>query len=333
MDRNIQKSTLQVPLGVGSVITSLGLGQIKPFPAMVVLTLNYRSNWDEGRTWWTSDRILSDNIGMSHRYVRDALKQLLGTWVFRVKQGEKGSIYQLTHHLREPNDIPTDKYGNPLKFAVPRGEDAPFEKMFRGEILWKGCLIWLLLKAKSDFKTGITQPVTMEIVSSWSSFSKQTVCEMIKELENNELLQRLSRPHERSVFQLYPKPAPKSPVYRPKRRKKKRTSHMDMRCDEHYCYSFNEKYRMDLRTTEIHIRERHGRGRWKPLKDKDRHNMPKAIIKDFDNMVDEIYKIRKNLEKSLIPDGSDTAQASSDNTHRSLNNAQTQFSSDHQPRL
>ena len=46
-------TTLQVPIGSGSIISDLRLRRVKPLAAMTALTLNYRSNWDAGRTWWT----------------------------------------------------------------------------------------------------------------------------------------------------------------------------------------------------------------------------------------------------------------------------------------
>lgn len=334
MNHKIQISTLQVPSGPGSIISSLGLRQVKPLAAMTALTLNYRSNWDEGRTWWTSDRKLADLMGASHRYTRDALKELLGSWVTRVKQGVKGSIYQLTHHLREPQDVPTDKHGNPLKFAIPRGKDGPFEKMFAGEISWKACLIWILLKVHSDFQTGKTHPITMDSLALWSRFGKDTVCEAISELEKAGLLERLSKPHEKSVFQLYPKPPEKRPVSRPpKKKRKQRKTFMDMRTDEKHCYSFNEKYRCNLDTGHIEVRERHGRGRWHRLKDRERHLMPKPIMEAFDNMIAEVRKIRMHLRQALGLAGSDTAHLSSDTAHDGSDTAQREFLSSLQLRL
>lgn len=323
MNKKVQTSTQQVPLGTGSIITNLGLGRIKPFPAMVALTLNYRSNWNDGKTWWTSDRKLADLIGMSHRYVRDALKELTG-WVTRIKQGVKGSIYQLTHHLCEPQSIPQDKHGNPLKFAMPRGENAPFEKMFAGEITWKACLIWILLKVHSDFKTGKTHPISMKSLAMWCGFNKKTVCDMIDELKEAGLLERVSAHYKISVFQLYPKPAEKRPVHRPKKRRQKNT-YRDMRVDEQHCYSFNEKYRCNLNTANIEVRERHGRGRWHPLKDRERHLVPKPIMEAFNNMIDEAREIRWHLRQALGLDGTDNAHPGADNAHLGADNAHPEF--------
>ena len=323
MSDKVQTSTQQIPFGFGSIIGDLALGKIKPFPAMVALTLNYRSNWNNGKTWWTSDRKLADLIGMSHWYVRDALDELTD-WVKRIKRGMKGSIYQLTHHLCEQHSVPYDKHGNPLKFAVPRGEDAPFEKMFAGEISWKACLIWILLKVHSDFKTGETKPVSMETLSMWCGFNKKTVCDMVKELKEAELLERISEPHEISVFQLYPKPAAKRPVYRPKKHRQRKT-YRDMRVDEQHCYSFNEKYRCNLNTANIEVRERHGRGRWHPLKDRERHLVPKVIMEAFDDMLDEAREIRWHLRQALGLGGTDTAHPSTDSAQDGADTAPPEF--------
>ncbi|RKU28921.1 hypothetical protein C6499_09575 [Candidatus Poribacteria bacterium] len=323
MSNKIQNSTLQVPFGTGSILGDFSLRQIKPAAAMAALTLNYRSNWDKGRTWWTSTRTLAALTGMSHRHIRGALKEVKG-WVTRVKQGVKGSIYQLTHHKCEPEDVPTDKHGNPLKFAMPRGDGAPFEKMFAGEITWKACLIWVLLKVHSDFSTGETKPITMQQLALWSQFGKKTVCDAISELEKAGLLERLSKPHEKSVFQLYPKPPEKRAKQRPEHRKKQK-SFLDMRRDEKHCYSFNEKFRLNVDTAEIEERERHGRGLWHPLKDRHRHLVPKAIMRDFEYMIAYVRKFRARLWQALAEDGSDTAHPSSDTAHPSSDTAQVEF--------
>ena len=323
MADKIQKSTLQVPFGKGSVIGDLSLRQIGPAAAMAALTLNYRSNWDKGRTWWTSTRNLAELTGMSHRHIRGALKEVKD-WVTRVKQGVKGSIYQLTHHKCEPRDVPMDKHGNPLKFAMPRGEDAPFEKMFAGEISWKACLIWVLLKLHSDFSTGETKPITMQQLALWARFGKDTVCKAIRELEKAGLLERLSKPHEKSVFQLYPKPPEKRAEQRPEHRKKQNTF-LDMRADEKHCYSFNEKFRCNIDTAEIEVRQRHGRGPWHPLKDRHRHLVPKAIMRDFNNLITYVCQFRAHLRQALAVGSSDTAHPSSDTTHPSSDTAQVGF--------
>ena len=323
MSDKVQTSTLQVPLGKGSIITDLGLRQIRPAAAMAALTLNYRSNWDEGKTWWTSDRCLADLMGVSHSYIREALKEAKG-WINRLKQGVKGSIYQLTHHKCDPKEVSRDKHGKPLKFAMPRGEGAPFEKMFAGEISWKACLIWILLKVHSDFATGQTKPITMQQLALWARFGKDTVCKAIDALEKADLLERLSEPHEKSVFQLYPKPPEKRAVYRPKERKKRNTF-IDMRTDEKHCYSFNEKYRCNLDTGRIQVRERHGRGPWYPLKDRERHLVPKVIMEDFDNLIATARQFRMHLAHALADDGSDSAHASSDTTHPGSDTAQLEF--------
>ena len=204
-----EETTLQVPFGEFSILEELKAGKVKPIEAIVTLTLGYRSNWTSGLTWKTSERMLADVIGISHRYVRNTLKRA-ANWVRRQTpaEGNTAGTWKVTRHLCGNDEVPTDRDGLPCMFAVPRGEGGPFERMFRGEISWKGCLIWLLLKLHSDWeaKNGITTPLNMDTLTKWTGFSKATVIAKIKELQAAGMLERLSKRWERSVFQLYPKP-------------------------------------------------------------------------------------------------------------------------------
>jgi len=269
-----EETTLQVPFGEFSVLEELKAGNVKPIAAIVTLTLGYRSNWSSGLTWRTSTRELAKVIGISHRYVREGLKRA-GNWVRRrtAPEGNTAGTWQVTRHLCSRDEVPTDRDGRPQTFAVPRGEGGPFERMFRGEISWKACLVWLLLKLHSDWesKNGITNPLNMTTLSKWCGFSKTTLLEQINELQEAGMLERLSQRWERSVFQLYPKPktAPRA-VRRRKKREKKKTEKnpgRQMRSAGNYRFSFNEKYRVDVTTGEIDVRDGYGRGLWKRASD------------------------------------------------------------------
>ena len=276
-DRNrfeYEASTLQVPFGEFSILEALKAGNVKPIEAIVTLTLGYRSNWTSGLTWRTSTRTLSKLIGISHRYVRDALKRA-EHWVSRqtAPEGNVAGTWQVKHHLCSPDEVPTDRDGSPQTFAVPRGEGGPFERMFRRDISWKACLVWLLLKLHSDWeaKNGITHPLNMDTLRKWTGFSKATVLAMIQELQDAGMLERLSKRWERSIFQLYPKPRTEPRAVR--RRKKRAAKKADknatrlMRADGDYRFSFNEKYRVNVVTGEIDVREGYGRGLWKRASD------------------------------------------------------------------
>ena len=116
----------------------------------------------------------------------------------------------------------------------------------------------------------------MDTLTKWTGFSKSTVIAIIKELEAAGMLDRLSQRWERSVFQLYPKPRsePRAERRRKKRAHKKRAAKKadknagrEMRVDGNYCFSYNEKYRVDLTTGDIDVREGYGRGLWKRASD------------------------------------------------------------------
>ncbi len=211
------ESTFQLPFGQSSALSELRLGNLKSVEALLLTVLNYRSNWDSGKTWKSSLRVLSDITGLSIRYIRNTLSGLTDTdWIERITTGgNTGSRYRVTHHNCGYEDIPTDKNGNPLKCAIPQGKGGILERLFDGDISWKAALVWILLKLHSDWKTGVTMSLSIETIRQWVRMSPQTVSNCIKELADAGLLKRLSKKHEAGQYQLYPKPNAKpKPVHR-----------------------------------------------------------------------------------------------------------------------
>ena len=278
-----QESTLQLPFGEFSIFSELKANRVGPLEAMVTLVLCYRSKWSTGQTWGTSSRQLSDLLHISHRYVRDALAKATD-WIQR-KTAPKGNVagtFQLTHHRCDPLLVPMDEDNRPCSFAVPRGAGGVFERLFAGDIDWKATLVWLLLKLHSDWRTGVTDKMSMERLAKWTGFGKKTVCDAVKTLQAAGMLERLSEKWECSVFQLYPKPYQNRAARRQAERKAQKAKQREMRADGEWRYSFNELYRLNVATAEIQTRVVKNRGPWQPIKDRDRHRMPKAIRRDFD---------------------------------------------------
>ena len=278
-----QESTLQLPFGEFSIFSDLKANRVGPLEAMVTLTLCYRSKWSTGLTWRTSSRQLSDLLHISHRYVRDALAKAMD-WIQR-KTAPKGNVagtFQLTHHRCNPALVPMDADDRPLSFAVPRGVGGVFERLFAGDINWKATLVWLLLKLHSDWRTGVTDKISMKTLAKWTGFGKKTVCDAIKRLRKSGMLERLSEKWECSVFQLYPKPYQNRAARRHDERQVQKAKQREMRADGEWRYSFNERYRLNVVTAEIQTRAVKNRGRWQSIKDRDRHRIPKAIRRDFD---------------------------------------------------
>ena len=304
LDFEYQASTVQLPFGEFSIIDDLMAGRVRPIEAMVTLVLCYRSNWANGLTWRTSSRQIADLIHVSHRYVRETLEKA-AKWVQRktAPQGNVAGTFQVRHHRCEAAMVPMDKDDRPKSFAVPRGEGGIFERLFAGDIDWKACLVWLVLKLHSDWKTGVTDKVSMRTLAKWTGFGKKTVCDAIETLREAGMLERLSKRWECSVFQLYPKPYKHRAA---RRREKRKGKYREMRAEGEWRYSLNELYRLNVSTAEIEKRTVKGRGRWQPLKDRDRHRMPKVIKAAFDRAMEAVRALRGRYG------GSDSAQSGSD---------------------
>ena len=296
------ESTHQVSFGEFSALSELRAGHLRAVETIILTVLNYRSNWQSGKTWRSSLRELSKLTGISIRYLRDNLSNLMDSgWLSYISKGVNfGSRYQVTHHLCDRGEVPTDKDGRPLKFAVPRGKGGILERLFTGDISWKSALIWFMLKLHSDWKTGVTYPISIETLRKYVSMSPQTVCDCLGELEQAGLLKRTNPKHEAGIYQLYPKPNGKpKPVYRPKREKSTDTRDRAMRADGDWRFSFNELWRVNVETYEVQTRPSRRKGSWRKASDYERyHEMPDAIFEAFDESVRVHHLLKKSLKSS-----------------------------------
>ena len=114
------------------------------------------------------------------------------------------------------------------------------------------------------------------------------------------MLHRLSKPHEKSVFQLFPKPHPQ-PEKSEKRNKELvvRKEH-GVITDGIYWISNNWQYRCHRVTG---ITERRRNGKWTEVRDQEWSLMPKAIKEDFDKATHadavKLRRMEKHAERSL----------------------------------
>ena len=155
---DIQESTMQVPIGMFSMLQAVMEGTETAFDGMVYLSLNAFSNWDAGLSHSKSIRKLAELFKISHQYIQKAQKKLEKMWIRRVSGKGKAGKFWLMHHLCDSDNVPLDEDGRPLKCAMPRGKGGIFERLLAGDIHWKAAFIWILLKVNSDWRSGITNP-------------------------------------------------------------------------------------------------------------------------------------------------------------------------------
>ena len=276
-----QEGTMQVPRGRYSILSELWHRNVTSAEALVYLALNHQSYWDTGLTWCIAVRELSRSLGpgMSVRYCRSVLESLEDkAWIMCLPLAQKRRRFKLAHHCCDAEEVPVDDAGKPLKFAVPRGAGGPFERLEAGDISWKACLLWIVYKLHSNWNTGITEEYTIGVLAKLCRIKRQTICDLLKELEGAEMLRRLSAARQRSIFQLYPMPDPA--LIKSKKQKRRVCRASGITTDGVYWYSDNRQYRCDRETLVVERRE--AKGRWSVLKDRERHTMPAAIQRDFD---------------------------------------------------
>ena len=275
-----QEDTMQVPVGVFSILDALMEGTVKAFDAMIDLCYNYFSNWDLGLSHSKSIRDVAKLFSISHQYVQQALSRLTNMkWMKRLSGKHKISKFQLTHHLCEADDVPRDKDGRPLKCAMPRGIGGLFERLMAGDIHWKAVLIWILMKLESDWCTGITAPISIKQLRKWTRFGTSDICKYIKQLIDAGMLQKYSRrPHEAQVYQLFPKP----PAERTERQPEQEWTYRNMRAEGPLRYSFNEIWRVNMDTGVYEYREDKKKPFRRASEYKIIQEMPKSMKADFE---------------------------------------------------
>ena len=293
-----QESTMQVPIGDFSMLDELALGNEKAANAMVFLALNHASSWDSGKTWKMPIRTLAKQLGISKRYINDIIIRLKQRWMLSVSS-PTGNQYLLRHHDCDPEDVPLDPNGKPLKLAMPRGENGIFERIYTKRISWKAGLVWIVYRDNSDWETAITYPCTMLNMAKRCRFAPNTITKLIQELLDAEMMERLSKPSEKSVFQLYPRPHPKesSPRERPKREIK--VFDDGVKLVDGYYISSKGKYRCHRETEKWGYRN--NSGKWVKLLDKDRQHIPEAVIAEFSRYLHancDIEQAISDMEKS-----------------------------------
>ena len=292
----VQESTMQIPIGVFSMLDALIEGTAKAFDAMIHLCYNSFGNWDLGLSHSLSIRNVGKLFNVSPQYVQQALKRLTGgSWLKRISGLHKASKFQVTHHLCEVDDMPYDKDGRPLKCAMPRGVGGLFERLGAGDIHWKAVLIWILMKIESDWCTGITIPISVAQLRKWTRFGTSDICKYLQQLIDAGMLRKHSRRlHEAQVYQLLPKP----PDTRTERQPEQEWTYRNMRAEGPLRYSFNELWRVNVDTGDYEYRE-DKKSRFRRASDyMVIQEMPKSMKADFEMCL----QIRANLLVNLSKD-------------------------------
>ena len=290
-----EADTMPVPRGQSSVLLELREGNLTAAEAIVYLCLNHGSTWNSGATWAMSGNYLSDllGMGMSRSYVVKTLANLNNKgWIQTIDEDNpSGNRYRLRHHLCDSNEVPVDKDGKPLTFAVPRGPGGPLERCFDGDISWKAALAWISLKLRSNWKAhedtaGQTEKAKLIDLAKRIRITLRNYQKIIDELTQAGMLERLSPKWQDAIFQLYPKPFPKTIQPEPKRIRQTYMRGTAIKTDDtDHWYSNNLQYRCPIDDYQA-VERRQRDGTWKRVSDYHKYQvMPKSILEDFEKAV------------------------------------------------
>jgi len=296
-----RESTYPIPFGAFSALNALNLGQLSAFEYSLYSAMNYRSNHRSGKTHYLSYRKLAGILHTSVRYIRTAIRSLIEKgFVKTISIGVTGTRYQLVHHKCSGDEVPTDKNGYPCKFSVARGLGSPDTRMVSGDISHKSKTVWEYLSYRSDWKTGITDAVSIQFLAKLLKMGKDTITACLKELTHAGLLKRLSKKHVAGVYQLYPKSKCKpKPRYRPKQDTES-SGDRAMRCDGDWRLSYNQLWRVNVETCDIQTRKSRLFGKWRDMTLGD--SVPKAIQRDFDLAIAVHQQLHDNLQNESVLD-------------------------------
>ena len=279
----VQTSTCQVPCGDYSIFAAMDktdeTERITAAEAVVYLKINEKSNWDTGQSHGISYSKLAKETGMKRSQVIACVKSLirLGWLEKKVRDQNMANTYKVIHHQCEPEQVPLDKDGFPLKCATPRGDGSPFALLKDGLINWREFLYWVVMKVYSDWTTGILAS-TIKQVREWVSFSSTAISKMRKSLARVGLLEKLSKPYEIFVCQLFPKP------YKKRRKRRTPKNPKGMRRDKEFYYSFNGLWRVSHKTGDIQAKIEGPGENWRFAGERELFDTNKHIYKDFMNI-------------------------------------------------
>lgn len=297
------KSSMQMPFGFGSVFDAVESGVLKPADGMTLALHHYWSDWDNDKSFAKSHSNVAKALQISRSYVRQ-LRKRLEHWLTKIKVTTRGIIYEITTHYIDPArvfmaDLPLDDQGNLLKFSVPVKNGGPFHELLNGKISWRACWTWLVLRlysvwdrTASDY--GETFAMNYKTLSERTGMDKGKVCKAIKELTEVGLIERLSLPHEASVFKLRGLLPPRRP-----KRDMDGKEYRELRRDNEHWYSLNEKYRIVITTGEMQAKNLKTR-KWVTV---DYAKVPEYIRTDLERWADAsrdvsaIFDGKDNLEK------------------------------------
>ena len=266
----LQENTHPIAFGYGSILSELQNDKVKAADAIVYFAVNYLSHWDSGKSYFLSQTKIASLLGLSYRFVKKILKRM-HRYMKKIKTTRRGTRYEIERHVYDESYEPDESDGDPPTFGVPHGINSPISRMFRGDLSWQACLVWIVLRFHSDWATAVSKPTSMLKLAKQCRLGADTICTAIKELEEKYLAVRLTKSNEAAVYQLYPKPKTKI--------KTRNCKDQITETKDHF-YSNNFQYRCSREDGTIEGRV--GRSKWKRVKERKLHQIPLAIREFFD---------------------------------------------------
>ena len=158
---SLQEGTHPVAFGYGSILSELQNDKVKAVDAIVYFAVNYLSHWDSGRSQFLSQTKIAGLLGIPYRFVKKIMKRCMYKYMKKIKTTRRGTRYEVERHVFDESYEPDETDGDPPTFGVPHGVNSPIARMFRGDLSWQACLVWIVLRFHSDWVTAVSKPTSM----------------------------------------------------------------------------------------------------------------------------------------------------------------------------
>lgn len=288
----IQESTHQVPIGRGSIFEPLADTEPTEYQRAIYLVISYKSNWDTGISHALSYQTLADLTGTKHRQqVIFAVNELIRKgWleVAGTRKSDGANFYKVIHHNVDPEEIPKDEDGRPLKCAVQCGKGSALQHLFDGLISWRVMVHAFVHKVYSDWTSGeLCMPVRESLEKL--RFGAKTIAKNIKTMVATGLTKVTSFKNKASEFLVLPSP------YLERRPRAELNIRTPLKLIDGCYYSFNQLWRFNRETFEVQGRSHELEKQWHPRSMGELLSINAKIHKDFKELMDKIKEMRDSF--------------------------------------
>ena len=276
--------THQVPAGISSILYDPA---VSPLQKSVYWYINFKSNWESGRSHALPYQKIADDMNIAKSQVVGAIKDLIKKgWIEKRGKSKKDepaaqseNMYQVNHYDTREETTPKDASGQPLKCAIP---NVVWTKLKEKKIGWRDVVLFYTAKLQSNWSDG-TIKATLETLSKLCHFTRKTIKACLENLQNISLLRKVRS----FLYELLPLPS------KPKRERTIKEAMGRVKIKDGFYYSLNKKWRLQEGTLRLEMKK--GYKYWVDAEWYDLKNINRSIYDDFLELKNTALELQENL--------------------------------------